>query len=63
MVDILLKNGASPTVPTKESDGKNTPLHLSVKFKFKKISDLLIDAGADEKALNSKGLTPWEGLL
>jgi ankyrin repeat protein len=62
MVDILLKNGAAPTVQTKESDGKNTPLHIAVNFKFKKISDLLIEAGADEKILNAKGLTPWEGM-
>jgi hypothetical protein len=37
MVDILLKNGAAPTAKTKESDGNNTPLHIAVNFKFKKI--------------------------
>ena len=37
MVDVLLKNGASPNVQTKESDGKNSPLHMAVNFKFKKI--------------------------
>ena len=63
MVDVLLKNGASPTVQTIESDGKNTPLHIAVNFKFKKIQDLLIEAGADENMLNAKGLTPWEGFI
>lgn len=37
MVDILLKNGASPRVHTKQSDGKNTPLHIAINYKFKKI--------------------------
>ena len=63
MVETLLKNGASPNIATKEEFGKNSPLHLAVNFKFKKICDLLIDAGADESAQNASGLIPWEGVV
>ena len=37
MVQMLLENGASPNVFCKPEYGKETPLHLAVKFKFKKI--------------------------
>jgi ankyrin repeat protein len=60
MVQLLIENGANPNTSTKEEFGKLTPLHLAVNFKFKKIQDLLLDAGADEKAVNSKGELPWE---
>ena len=60
MVQILLENGASPNVFTKPEYGKNTPLHLAVNFKFKKIQDILLMAGADEKALNANNKIAWE---
>ena len=63
MVETLLKNGASPNIATEEEFGKNSPLHLAVNFKFKKICDLLIDAGAEESAQNNAGLVPWEGVV
>ena len=63
MVETLLKNGASPNTATEEEFGKNSPLHLAVNFKFKKICDLLIDAGAEESAVNNAGLIPWEGVV
>lgn len=37
----------------------NSPLHIAVLMNNKKICDLLIENSADEKALNSKGRTPW----
>ena len=60
MVKILLENGATPNTYNKRKEGKNTPLHLAVRFKFKKIVDLLLNAGADEKALNANEKEPWE---
>jgi len=60
MVEVLLKNGADPNKATYVF--KDTPLHMAVYFRFKKIQDLLLEAGADENAMNAKGLIPWEGM-
>ena len=60
MVECLLKNGADPNKATLVN--KDTPLHMAVNFRFKKILDLLLEAGADENAVNAKGLIPWEGM-
>ena len=62
MVDILLnQGGADPNKPC-EFDG-NTPLHLSISAGYKKITDLLVEAGAQEHKTNALGLMPWEGLI
>ena len=63
MVEILLKNGADPNIPCNVDKGKNTPLHLAVSFKFKKIIDLLISHNADEGIPNCHGKLPWEGII
>jgi len=59
MVESLLKNGADPNKATHIT--KDTPLHLAVSLKLKKIQDLLIESGADEHAVNAAGKVPWEG--
>jgi hypothetical protein len=41
MVELLLKNGASPALPTKEGD---TPVELALRFGHAEIADLLRDA-------------------
>ena len=46
MVDILLKNGANPNIQT--FGLLDSPLHMAVHFRFKKIQDLLLEAGAEE---------------
>ena len=61
IVDILLRAGANPNIPTYGE--LNTPLHLAVDSNFRKIQDLLIDTFADESQQNRHGLTPWQGLL
>jgi hypothetical protein len=60
MVELFLENGANPNVFSNMENGRNTPLHMAVDFKFKKIQDLLLNAGADEKALNAKERIAWE---
>ena len=61
IVEILLRKGsANPSKPCRNS---NTPLHIAVNYKFKKIQDLLLEFEADELKLNDEGLLPWEGII
>ena len=53
----LIRAGADPNV-TNSFDG-NAPLHIAVEQGFKKIQDLLLEAGADESLENFYDLTPW----
>jgi len=62
MVELLLKNGANPNEMKALNPTGDTPLHIAVHYKYRKIQDLLIENGADESAPNKKGMTPWEGI-
>ena len=57
MLELLLERGMSPDQPNYEG---NTPLHYAVNANYLKIIDLLIFYGADEKAENKNGDSPWE---
>lgn len=62
MVEILLNSGgANPNIAT--TPQKNTPLHIAVNFNYKRIVNLLLDAGADETLTNADNLLPWEGIV
>lgn len=61
IVELLLKAGADPSKPCRDSE--DTPLHIAVNFNFKKVQDLLLDHNANEKKLNKKGLLPWQGIV
>ena len=60
IVEMFLKEGADPNIP--EISQMNTPLHFAVNLNQKKIINLLINYGADEKIKNLNGLTPWQGI-
>ena len=40
----------------------NTPLHIALIFKNFEVVDILIKNGANEKAINIHGLSPWQCL-
>jgi ankyrin repeat protein len=61
IVELLLKAGADPSKPCRESE--DTPLHIAVNFNFKKVQDLLLDHNANETKVNKKGLLPWQGIV
>jgi ankyrin repeat protein len=37
IVDVLLRAGANPNIPTSDFKGSNTPLHIAANYGFKKI--------------------------
>lgn len=59
LVTALIKAGA----PINAVDvDKNSPLHFGSQKMNKKIVEALINSGADTKLMNSKGLTPLQGV-
>ena len=52
IVQLLLKSGADPNRLPTNPEG-DYPLHIAVKKNYKKIIDLLLNAGAYEEALNN----------
>ena len=43
-----------------KNKNNNTPLHFALTFHNYEIADMLIQRGADEKAINKIGITPWQ---
>ncbi len=59
IVNYLLNVGATPNT---QNNKYNTPLHYALTFHNFEIADMLIQRGADEKAENIMGITPWQCL-
>lgn len=59
LVCKLLGAGANANKPNNLG---NSPLHVAIDLGQKKMEDILVYAGADEKQVNKNGLIPWEGL-
>jgi ankyrin repeat protein len=58
ILSVLLKNGGNVNI--QEDISRNTPLHIAVINKNRKIIELLLENGADISMINSKNKTPLD---
>ena len=57
IIQFLLQHGNDPNIPNQY---KNSPLHYALSLQHYDIANMLITYGANENALNTRALSPWQ---
>jgi hypothetical protein len=57
IIQFLLQHGNDPNIPNQY---KNSPLHYALSLQHYDVANMLIAYGANENALNTRALSPWQ---